>query len=134
MNEQLPVPEITDINRPYWDSLASGVLHFQSCVACGHRWLPARSHCPSCLSGKTIWIVASGGGRVVSWAIFHTAYHEALKDRVPYDVTVVELDEGPRLLSNVINSDAGTGLSVGARVELIIETEGDVSVPRFKLV
>jgi uncharacterized OB-fold protein len=134
MSEPLPVPEITEVNRPYWEGLAGGRLLIQACKACAHLWLPARSHCPSCLTAETDWRPASGRGRVVSWVVYHRAYHEALRDRIPYDVTIVELKEGPRLLTNVVNSDAGAALAVGARVELVIEPEGAIHLPRFKLV
>jgi uncharacterized protein len=134
MTEQLPTPEINEVNRAYWEGLAQGRLQFQQCTSCKHVWLPARSHCPSCLSAETTWQQASGRGHVVSWVVYRVAYHDTLKDRVPYDVTVVELEEGPRLLTNVINSDAGATLDVDATVELVIELEGETHVPRFRLV
>ena len=128
-----PAPEITDLNRPYWDGLAAGELRYLHCKGCGHNWLPAREACPICLVPDPVWQTASGRGRVVSWVVYHKAYHDAFADRVPYDVTLVELDEGPRLLTNVIDSDAGRALSVGAPVELSIEHEGDLALARFRL-
>lgn len=128
-----PAPEITDLNRPYWDGLAAGELRHLHCKTCGHNWLPAREACPNCLAPDPVWQSASGRGRIVSWVVYHKAYHDAFADRVPYDVTLVELDEGPRLLTNVVDSDAGRALSVGARVELKIEREGDLALARFRL-
>ena len=128
-----PEPEITDLNRPYWEGLAAGRLLYQHCPACGHDWLPARAHCPSCLEPNPEWRPAAGGGRVISWVVYHHAYAEHLAPRIPYDVTLVELDEGPRLLTNVVDSDAGSRLSVGTRVTLAIEEESGVALARFRI-
>ena len=129
----VPTPEITDLTRPYWEGLAAGRLLFQQCAACGRNWLPPRRHCPSCLASDPLWQQAAGGGRVVSWVVYHHAYAEHLAARIPYDVTLVELDEGPRLLTNVVDSDAGRRLSIGARVSLAIEEEGGIALARFRL-
>lgn len=128
-----PVPTITDVNRPYWEGLAAGTLRFQRCRACGNCWLPARPNCPACLSAETEWRDAGGRAKVLSWVVYHTAYADHLKARIPYDVTLVELEEGPRLLTNVVNSDAGRLLSSGAPVTLAIEIEEGVAIPRFQL-
>ncbi|MEQ9488006.1 MAG: OB-fold domain-containing protein [Alphaproteobacteria bacterium] len=128
-----PAPEITEVSRPYWEGLAGGVLKFQHCGSCGERWLPARSACPACLAPDPAWLTASGAGQVVSWVVYHHAYADHLQDKVPYDVTIVELDEGPRLLTNIVNSRAGADLHVGSRVNLAIETEEGVALARFRL-
>lgn len=129
----IPVPERTEINAPYWDSLAQGDLCFQRCTSCGHAWLPPRSECPACLSDMHRWEKAAGGARLVSWVVYHIAYHPAFKDRLPYNVAVVELDEGPRLISNVIGVGNPTTLTIDQRLRLAIEDEGGTSVPRFAL-
>lgn len=128
-----PQPEVNPVNAPYWNGLREGRLLFQHCCACNHDWLPPREACPRCLSDSIEWRQASGRGKVISWVVYHTAYDEAFKDRLPYDVTCVELDEGPRLLTNVPNSEAGRRLALGAPVELAIEHEGDLALARFRL-
>ena len=102
-----PKPEPTELSRPYWDALSEGHLVIQRC-ACGHAWLPARSHCPSCLKPEPRWERASGRGRLLSWVVYHTAYHPAFENRLPYNVALIELDEGPIMLSNVIAVDNAT--------------------------
>jgi uncharacterized protein len=129
-----PVPEITEVNRPYWDGLAAGELRFQHCKHCGNNWLPAREHCPECLSADSEWRPSAGKGSVVSWIVYWHAYAPHLVNRLPYDVTIVQLAEGPRMLTNIVNGDSGKKLSVGARVELAIEVEEGLNLPRFKLV
>jgi uncharacterized OB-fold protein len=128
-----PQPVDSPVSKPYWEGLRNGVLLYQRCRSCGVSWLPARESCPNCLSADAEWIEAAGGGKVVSWIVYHAAYDEAFRSRVPYDVTLVELDEGPRLLTNVVDSDAGRLLTLGARVRLAIEREGDLALARFRL-
>jgi uncharacterized OB-fold protein len=126
-----PLPEPTPLSKPYWDALAQGRLVYQSCHRCKHAWLPARAECPECLEADWEWATASGRGRVVSWVVFHHAYHEAFKSRVPYNVTLVELEEGPRLLTNITNPERG--IEVGRSVSLAIEKEHDFALARFAL-
>jgi len=123
-----PVPEITPLNEPYWQGLARGELRFQRCHHCGHAWLPAREECPQCLRADWAWQAASGRAKLVSWVKFHIAYHPAFKDRVPYNVAVVELEEGPRLVSNLVG---GGEPAIERALRLVIEKEGEVSVARF---
>jgi uncharacterized OB-fold protein len=126
-----PAPERDAINSPYWDSLAQGALSFQRCDACGHAWLPPRSECPACLADTCHWEQAAGGARLVSWVVYHIAYHPAFKDRLPYNVAVVELEEGPRLISNLVGVSDTAALTIDQRLRLVIEDEGGTAVPRF---
>jgi len=88
--------------------------------------------CPECLASEPEWTTASGKGRVISWVIYHHAYHEAFKERLPYNVALVELDEGPRLITNIVNPEAG--LKAERPVTVKIEDEHGVALARFALV
>jgi uncharacterized protein len=127
-----PLPEPTPLSQPYWDALKHGRLTFQRCRDCGHAWLPPRAECPECLASEPEWTTASGKGRVISWVIYHHAYHEAFKERLPYNVALVELDEGPRLITNIVNPDAG--MKTERPVKLQIEDEHGVALARFALI
>ena len=127
----VPAPERDALNTPYWDSLAQGALSFQRCDSCGHAWLPARSECPQCLAPEAHWEKAAGGARLVSWVVYHIAYHPAFANRLPYAVAVVELDEGPRLISNIVGVADPEALMIDQRLRLVIEDEGGASVARF---
>ena len=131
---EMPRPDVNDLSRPYWDALREGHLVVQRC-SCGHAFLPARRHCPSCLSPDVRWERASGKARIVSWVIYHTAYHAAFENRLPYNVSLVELQEGPRLLTNVVDANGAPNLMLAADapVELKVEWEGDVALARFRL-
>jgi uncharacterized protein len=122
----------SEIGRPYEEGLAAGELRYQLCKVCATTWLPARSACVHCLSDNIEWRRASGKGHVVTWVVYHKAYADHLKDRIPYDVTIVQIDEGPRVLTNIIDSDAGRNLRVGLPVELCIERENGVPLARFR--
>ncbi len=127
---ELPKPEVTEISRPFWDALRDGHLVFQRCD-CGSNWLPPRRECPVCLRSGATWQRASGNGRLLSWVVYHTAYHPAFELRLPYHVALVQLDEGPRLLTQVV--DGHEALTGDARVQLKVEWEGDFALARFRL-
>ena len=127
-----PLPERDEVNAPYWDALADGRHVFQRCPACGNAWLPPRRECPRCLRDGAVWETASGAARLISWVVYHTAFHPAFKARLPYAVAVVELAEGPRLISNIAGTDDLEALAVGQPLRLVIEREGDVAIPRFR--
>lgn len=105
----------TAVNREYWSALAEGRLIYQRC-GCGHRWLPPRAECPACLRADAAWTPAQGDGRLISWVVYHHAYDPALAGSLPYNVAIIELTEGPRLIANVIDHPDGRGLSIDAPV------------------
>lgn len=127
----LPLPEPTALSEPYWNALRQGKLMVQRCGDCGRASLPARAECPYCLSANRGWERASGRGELLSWVVYHIAYHEAFKARLPYNVAVVRLDEGPQMLTNIIG--ANDRLVVGARVKLHVEHEDGFALARFEL-
>ena len=124
-------PDVDSINRPFWEGLAEGKLLFQAC-RCGHRWLPARAFCPACLKATWTWQAAIGRGRIRSGVVYHHAYHPAFKDRLPYNVALVELEEGPRLLTNILAPN--DALRPGADVRLAIDIHRKVPLAVFELV
>ncbi|MBE0549350.1 MAG: OB-fold domain-containing protein [Rubrivivax sp.] len=132
MTVQAIRPEITPVNKPWWDSLSAGVLTFQTC-ACGNRWLPPRALCPACLGSEWCWTPASGRATLVSWTVFHVAYHEAFAHRVPYNVAAVELAEGPRMITNVVDSPDGSGLRIGMSLTLTIQQQDGFAIALFQM-
>ena len=129
----LPPPERTELTAPYWQALDRGELVFQRCSRCENAWLPARTECPRCLGEEWRWETASGGARLVSWVVYHRSYHPAFAGRLPYNVAIVELEEGPRLISNVAGVSGGEGLEADMRLRLHVEREGDVPLARFRI-
>lgn len=132
METAFPLPQIDDLNKAYWDGVKAGRLSFLQCEQCGHGWLPARSECPHCLGTDIAWTVASGRAKLISWVVYHKPFHPAFAQRVPYNVAVVELEEGPRLISNIIDCDDVSLLRIDMPLDLAIEDEHGVAVPRFR--
>jgi uncharacterized OB-fold protein len=129
----LPTVEINELNRPFHDGLRKGRLMLQCCPNCATKWLPARQACPRCLHADPEWTASAGLGSVRSWVVFHRAYHPYFRDRVPYNVALVRLDEGPQLLTNVLTSSQGPEIGIGARVGLrVVEQEG-VHLAKFEI-
>ena len=125
-----PAPVITQLNAPYWKALEEGRLVFQRCQSCGHAWLPPRSECPRCLGSEHSWDPASGRAKLVSWVVYHHAYHDYFAAKLPYNVAVVELAEGPRLTSNIDAGDAA--LRVDMPLQLVVQRESGFALPRFR--
>ena len=102
-------PTINDVNRPFWDGCGRGHLLVQRCSHCARLRYPAAVVCPNCLAPEAQWQPMSGRGQVFSFVVFHRAYHPAWEGKVPYTVALIELDEGPVMLSNVIGVDHAQG-------------------------
>jgi uncharacterized protein len=129
-----PLPKIDIFNKPFWEHAKAGRLAVQRCADCGHRHMPPGPVCPSCLGEKLDWEVVSGRGKLVSWVTFHRAYWGGFGADVPYDVCMVELDEGPILVSNLVGA-SGDNVAVGAAVTVVFEPVTDaITLPKFKLV
>jgi hypothetical protein len=97
-----PAPPATELTEPFWAGGLSGELRLQQCANCGHIRYPISTICPVCWSADCVWTPLSGRGTVQSHIVFERAYHEAWADQVPYVVALIELDEGPVLVSNVV--------------------------------
>ena len=126
----LPEPDLSELGRPFWDALKQGQLTFQRCTGCGHAWLPARSECPQCLRASWTREPAKGDATLVSWVVYRHAYHPAFAQRLPYAVAVVQLAEGPRMITNIVGADPQQ-LRIDQQLRLRIEADGELAVPRF---
>lgn len=102
MPEFAPAPPPTELTEPFWAGGLAGELRLQQCANCGHLRYPVSTICPVCWSDTCAWTPLSGRGTVQSYIVFERAYHEAWAGQVPYVVALIELDEGPVLVSNVV--------------------------------
>jgi uncharacterized OB-fold protein len=124
----LPAP--TPLTQPYWDAARSHQLVFQRCQRCGHAWHPPMPICPECHASDFTWQPAAGGGIVYTYTVVQHATHPSFADRVPYVVAVVELDEGPRIICNVLRC-APDAVRCGMRVSIDFEDVSQaVSLPQ----
>jgi uncharacterized OB-fold protein len=129
---QKPLPAISSLNKPYWDGLKNRTLMLQRCDACEKVWYPPAPLCPRCWSRKFTWTRLSGRGRVNSWVVFHQSYFRGYDNDIPYNVAEVELEEGPRLLTNLVNV-GNDEIQVAMPVEIVFDDVTDeVTLAKFK--
>jgi uncharacterized OB-fold protein len=127
-----PLPRITPDNRPFWEAVRRHELRLQRCMDCRSFWYPPGPVCPDCLSERFEWRRVSGRGTISSWVVFHKVYFPAFADEVPYAVVQVALEEGPRLISNLIGVPREE-IAIGMPVEVVFDdVTPELSLPRFR--
>lgn len=115
----------------FWDATTEGRLLLRRCLACSTViWYP-RPLCPACGSFDTEWFEAAGTGSVYSYTICHRG-DGPWREATPYVVAYVELDEGPRMITNIVDWQ-DSQLDVGSRVEVVFADTGEgAALPRFR--
>jgi uncharacterized OB-fold protein len=120
----IAAPPVSPETQPFWDAAAAGRLMFKRCEACGEAHYYPRSICPFCGSDRTIWAEASGRGTIYSYSVFRRA-------AVPYAIAYVTLEEGPTMMTNIVDADLDA-IRIGQRVRVrFTPTEGGPPVPMF---
>jgi uncharacterized OB-fold protein len=120
----IPAPPVSAETKPFWDAAAAGRLLLKRCEACGEPHYYPRAICPFCGSDRTTWLEASGGGAIYSYSVFRRA-------PVPYAIAYVTLDEGPTMMTNIVEADLDA-LRIGQRVRVrFTPTDGGPPVPTF---
>ena len=124
---QRPLPsDDNPLNAEFFAHCARGELRFQRCDDCGRWRHPPRYRCPGCGSEDWSWSRSSGRGRIFSWTLVHRAMHPSFQE-VPYAVVVVEMTEGPRVVSrlrNLPHSKIRLDLPVEVEIEKVSDTVG----------
>ncbi len=133
MSEYLkPIPSPSEDSKPFWAGAKRHELCLQRCQSCGAFRFPPAPLCPECTALGGEWTKVSGKGKVYSFVVFHRAFHKAFEKDLPYAVAVIELAEGPRLLSNIVGIPPDQ-VRCDMPVELVFEDiTADVSLPKFK--
>ena len=127
-----PIPTPSEDSGPYWEAARNHELKLQQCRKCSAFRFPPAEVCSECTSEAYDWKPVSGKGRVFSFVIYHRAYHPGFQDEIPYVVGVIELDEGARMLSNVIGckpEEVRCDMPVEVAFEDITE---EMSLPKFR--
>jgi uncharacterized OB-fold protein len=126
-----PAPTVTPETREFWTATAEGRLLLKRCLDCTSViWYP-RVICPHCSSLRTEWFAASGRARIYSYTVNHRG-EGAYQDSAPFVLAYVELEEGPRIMTNIIGAE-GTDLAVGLPVEVVFcDTGAGSALPRFR--
>ncbi|MBM4204153.1 MAG: Zn-ribbon domain-containing OB-fold protein [Gammaproteobacteria bacterium] len=128
-----PLPPVDPGSHAYWEACNSGRLLLQRCAACGHRQHYHRVVCTVCGAGTLEDLPASGRGTVRSFTVIRRAVSAAFETDVPYVVALIELAEGPTMMSNIIGS-SHEQVAIGSPVELDFERRSEtINIPQFRL-
>ena len=126
-----PLPAITPETRHFWEGTRSGELRLQKCRACNHIYFPPRPFCPHCASHDVSVVRARGRATLYSYVIHHRPVAGFVP---PYSIAVVQLDEGPRMMTNIVQVEqTPEALQLDMRLEVVFErvTE-EISLPLFR--
>lgn len=131
-----PIPQLRGEERPFFAAAAEGQLAIQRCPECGQTVSFPRTVCPRCRRGSPVWIDAAGTGTLYSFSVVVRSAIPGYADEVPYVVALVELDEGVRLMANIVNvapDDVRIGMPVRVTFERRLrESEEEIAVPQFE--
>jgi uncharacterized OB-fold protein len=127
---QKPRPRIGPDSAPFWQGCREHKLMLPTCATCGKAHLPAGPVCPFCFADAIAWKQASGKGRISTWTVVHKAWFPAFAAGAPYNVIQVELDEGPRLTSNLVG---GGTAQIGQHVDVVFDdVDAELTLHRFR--
>jgi uncharacterized OB-fold protein len=123
----VPLPE----SEPFWEGAKSHKLVLPKCASCGKVRFPPANHCPACGSAEAEWTELSGEGRVFSFVTYRRLYNKGWEGELPYVVAVIELKEGPRILSAVTGIDPDN-VACDMKVRVVFDdVTPDVTLPKF---
>lgn len=129
-----PLPTITSLTRPYWEAAKNHELRLQRCDDCGHVWFPPSYCCPKCLGDHMTWTKMSGRAKLWSWIDIWQMYYRGFAEERPYIVAYVELEEGPRLMSTIVDVE-GSDLCCDMPLEVTFDDVTDeVTLPKFRVI
>lgn len=127
-----PLPTPTPITQPFWDAARQHKLSIQRCRSCERYVFYPRPFCPHCGAGDLDWTEVSGRGTVYSFTVARRATARAFAPDVPYVIAIVELDEGPRMATNIVGcelDDVRIGMPVQATFEDVTD---EITLVKFR--
>jgi uncharacterized OB-fold protein len=126
----LPRPVSDVVSEVFWAECRNHKLVMQRCDECESLRYPPRPGCPLCGSDAASWRLVTGRGQVYSWQVVHHPVHPGIREHVPYNISLIELDEGPRMVGNVVDVQPDE-LHAGLRVAVEFRDVGDDFVLPF---
>ena len=127
-----PLPQVGPEMAPFFEAAKRHQLVVQRCRGCGTHRFPARDQCSGCLAREADWVPVSGRGTVFSFAVMHQVYHPGFASEVPYAVVVIALEEGARVVSNLVDCPVPE-IRVGMPVEVVFDdVTPEVTLPKFR--
>lgn len=129
---QKPLPVPDEASQPFFTGARERRLMIQRCSACGMFMWPVKTRCINCLGAEIDWIQASGQGTLYSFVLMHQVLHPGFADAVPYNIAEVDLVEGLRIISNIVDCP-NDQLRIGMALEVTFEDITDeITLPKFK--
>ena len=126
-----PLPTISGETRLYWEACRRGELFIQKCDKCGVYQFPPRGICVACFTTDIAWVKSSGKGTVYSFTVSYQNRTPGFREG-PYVLSQVELDEGVRMFTNIVECDP-KDVKIGMPVEVtFVRATDQISVPYFK--
>lgn len=134
VNANRPLPSLGEADTgPFWEGTRDKQLRYQKCDDCGTVVFHPRRHCTGCTGNNLSWHTASGKGTLYTFSVVRQSYHPFFRTKVPYAVAWVDLDEGPRLLTNITGvTDPTNELQCGQRVVVDWEEHEELNIPLFR--
>ena len=127
-----PKPRPAPESLPYWQAAKEHRLALPHCEDCDQFWFPPSRTCTHCLSTNVSFQNVSGRGKVFSFVTFHRVYRPAFAEDVPYVVALVELEEGPRVLTNILGV-THEDVRCEMPVEVVFDDyDEDIAIPKFR--
>ena len=127
-----PLPDTRNAGAKFWSAAAEGMLLVPRCTACTRTFWHPRPRCPYCGSGRVDWITSTGKGMIHTFTVVRQSGDPFFRTRLPYAVAMIDLDEGVRLMSNIVETPL-EALRIGLRVEVQFEAAGvGMAIPLFR--
>jgi uncharacterized OB-fold protein len=127
-----PLPRIDQESKGFWEACQRGELYLQRCGGCGKTRYYPRALCPHCLDDRTEWVLSSGKGAVYTYTVTHQNQAPGFRDSLPYVLAYVDLEEGVRLLTNIVGCDPES-VRIGMAVMVAFEeATAEITLPKFK--
>ena len=126
----LPTPEHDTL--PYWEAAREGRLLIRRCGACGRAGFYPRPFCPTCWSDDVRWETASGRATLYTYSVIHQNELPPFHAWLPYVAAIVELEEGPRMMTNLVDFDVDR-IAIGMPLEVVFREHSDtITAPVFR--
>ena len=129
-----PLPRTDEADTAeFWRRTQERQLCYQHCDDCNTVVFYPRRHCTGCLGSNLSWKGSKGEGTIYTFSVVRQSYHPFFRTKVPYAIAWIDLDEGPRILSNITGvEDPGEELDIGQRVVVDWEGHAELAIPLFK--
>jgi len=126
-----PLPVVQPWSKKFWEGTKEGKFLIQHCKDCDSNIFYPRKFCPKCWSENLDWIEASGKGKIVTFTTAYAMVEPCFMDELPYTLAYIDLDEGIRIMSRIVECDPAD-IEIGMSVEVVFIQRDDFMLPYFK--